>query len=65
MPHSRLEQTEVRRRIDEIEIGMMSGSTCHISYTPGVWGADYIGLDGEFTVSQLEAIVQLMKDVQA
>ena len=62
MSYSGIPQEEVRKIISEIQ-----GHENHpkISYVPGIWGNHVIDLEGDFTVEQLEAIVQLMKRTQA
>jgi len=59
--YSGVSQDEVRKVIDAIK---SSERDPHVSYTPGLWGNEYIGLDGEFTVEQLEALAKLMRDAQ-
>lgn len=62
MSYSGVSQEEVRKVINAIE----SSERCPtVSYMPGLWGNDYIDLRGDFTVTQLEALVELMTKAQA
>lgn len=61
MSYSGIGKEEAEKVIDSVQ----KGTGAHVSYMPWLYGNEYIGLEGDFTVHQLERLVELMKRAQA